>query len=104
LTLNIFRVLELVPSAFVTFMSTTSKDGSVQLAQIATLGGEKFKDLFFAIYDAQREEVFHFYRESSVLIWNGHRKSGINEIKSFNKSLPSSKHDIKSADAQPIFF
>jgi len=85
-------------------MSSTSKDNSSQLAQIATLGGEKFKDLFFAIFDAQREEVSNLYRDQSILIWNGHRKTGVNEIKTLNKALPSSKHDIKSTDAQPIFF
>jgi len=44
------------------------------------------------------------YRDSSVLIWNGYRKTGVNEIKALQKQLPSSKHEVKSVDAQPIFF
>lgn len=40
--------------------------------------------------------------DSSLLVWNGNGYSGIENIKKFFKELPSTEHELKTVDAQPI--
>lgn len=54
------------------------------------------------MYDSSRHEVFRFYREDSVLIWNGNAKKGLQTLRDFFQQLPPSTHNIQSIDCQPI--
>jgi hypothetical protein len=48
------------------------------------------------------QEVFRFFHDSSLVVWDGTRYTGGGDIKAFWKALPSTSHDVKSLDAQPI--
>ena len=43
-----------------------------------------------------------FYSESSLLVWNGHAKSGAVDITNFYQSLPGSEHALFTFDCQPV--
>ncbi len=60
------------------------------------------QEYFYRVYDSSRHEVFRFYREDSVLIWNGNAKKGLQTLRDFFQQLPPSTHNIQSIDCQPI--
>lgn len=43
-----------------------------------------------------------FYSDSSLLVWNGHTKSGVVDITNFYQSLPGSEHALLTFDCQPV--
>jgi hypothetical protein len=60
------------------------------------------QEYFYRVYDSSRHELFRFYREDSVLIWNGNAKKGLQTLRDFFQQLPPSTHNIQSIDCQPI--
>ncbi|CAO1439063.1 unnamed protein product [Diamesa hyperborea] len=50
----------------------------------------------------KKKNIAGLYMESSLLVWNGNGYSGIENIKKFFKELPSTEHELKTVDAQPI--
>jgi len=38
--------------------------------------------------------LFRFYKEESVVIWNGNAKKGLSTLNEFFKQLPPSKHEV----------
>ena len=43
-----------------------------------------------------------FYSDTSMLVWNGHTKTGVADISAFYQSLPSTEHMVISFDCQPV--
>uniref|UniRef100_A0A7S2X5P4 NTF2-related export protein n=1 Tax=Lotharella oceanica TaxID=641309 RepID=A0A7S2X5P4_9EUKA len=72
-----------------------------QMVLLASLQAKTFIQLYITIADTQRENLWHFYRKNSVLIWNGIPVPA-DKIQRTFKSLPGTKHHIDSLDAQPI--
>eukprot|EP00698_Gefionella_okellyi_P016097 TRINITY_DN4582_c0_g1_i1.p1 TRINITY_DN4582_c0_g1~~TRINITY_DN4582_c0_g1_i1.p1 ORF type:complete len:140 (-),score=8.22 TRINITY_DN4582_c0_g1_i1:48-467(-) len=68
----------------------------------ATRGGEIFVQKFYETYDTARHDLFHFYKESSSVIWNGTCVRGVAALKESFTHLPPTKHTITSFDCQAI--
>mmetsp|Transcript_20092 Transcript_20092/g.27708 ORF Transcript_20092/g.27708 Transcript_20092/m.27708 type:complete len:128 (-) Transcript_20092:102-485(-) len=65
-------------------------------------GGEKFRDCFFHLFDTRRHEVHNFYKENTILNWNGNMVRSTIPIRDFLIQLPASSHDVNTFDCQPI--
>merc|ERR1711879_1036314 len=95
----LFLKSESVPPAAKRKMSTAK----ATLIDTNARAGEIFvKEYFYRVYDSSRHELFRFYREDSVLIWNGNAKKGLQTLRDFFQQLPPSTHNIQSIDCQPI--
>jgi len=71
---------------------------------LCSLSGDKFKDLFYSVCDSQREQLHQFFLAHSVVVWEGTAVTGLESIQEFFKRvLPSTSHNVKSVDVQPIF-
>ncbi len=79
--------------------SSSSDDIRIRLSDLA---GERFKDLFYSIFDAKRQDLGRFFTSRSVLLWEGVPKQGKEEIEKFFDSLPPTKHTISSLDIQQV--
>jgi len=66
------------------------------------LSGDKFKDLFYSVIDAHRDETHKFFHEHGVITWDGNRASGQQEVQQWWKMMPSTHHDVRTFDSQPI--
>ena len=73
-----------------------------ELLTLSTLSGYEFTELFYNIFDTQRLEIGHFFKENSIIIWDGKKLSSLNMINQFFKELPSTKHNISSIDVHSI--
>jgi NTF2-related export protein 1/2 len=54
------------------------------------------------MYDERREFMHNFYKDISLLLWNGTLMKGKETISSFFQQLPHSEHSIQSFDCQPL--
>eukprot|EP00771_Trimastix_marina_P001424 gnl/Trimastix_PCT/2498.p1 GENE.gnl/Trimastix_PCT/2498~~gnl/Trimastix_PCT/2498.p1 ORF type:complete len:157 (-),score=25.24 gnl/Trimastix_PCT/2498:165-602(-) len=68
-------------------------------------GGEIFvKEFFYKHYDTSRHKLFLFFRNESVVVFDGNRvqqgRDNINHF--FSNLLPPSSHRIFSIDSQPV--
>ena len=99
--------------------STGTQKFATRLSE-ATEAGQKFVALFYEAFDKRRQVRFQMrgiilinahhlaqvikglYSETSFLVWNGHTKSGANDINAFYQNFPSSCHRIHSLDCQPV--
>jgi len=73
-----------------------------QLILRSTYGGKSFQEQFYSFFDTKRSEVFRFFKEESVLIYNGNPANGLQNVRDAFNGLPATKHEISSVDAQPI--
>eukprot|EP01117_Protostelium_nocturnum_P006610 TRINITY_DN237_c0_g1_i2.p1 TRINITY_DN237_c0_g1~~TRINITY_DN237_c0_g1_i2.p1 ORF type:complete len:107 (+),score=29.03 TRINITY_DN237_c0_g1_i2:490-810(+) len=48
------------------------------------------------------KEIFRFYRDNSIAVWNGTPMAGSSAISEFYKKMPTTKHLIDSIDCHPI--
>ena len=71
------------------------------LVSLSDLGASKFIDVYYKCIDYSRQNVTHFYRQTSKVKWNG-RDIGQNELQQLFSSLPASHHSLISVNAQPI--
>eukprot|EP01137_Pigoraptor_chileana_P000761 Opistho-2@37440 len=44
----------------------------------------------------------NFYKDQSVVVWNGNRVAGLGGIAQMFQQLPSTRHTIDSYDCQPV--
>jgi len=73
------------------------------LVEVTCAGAESFvKQIYFSMFDTKREDIFHIYRDNSVVVWNGHAILGVKAILEFFKTIPPSQHSCESMDCQPI--
>merc|ERR1711991_1144219 len=73
-----------------------------ELAKDTAAGGSQFVEQFYQIYDDTRHDLYKFYADSSILLWNGRKIVGKGQIDLFFKELPNTKHDINCLDCHFI--
>ena len=66
------------------------------------VGVESFLELYYRMYDENRDLIGNFYQDTSKLLWNGNFVEGRERISNFLRQLPPSEHVIQSFDAQPM--
>jgi len=66
--------------------------------------GESFvRDYYYRIFDSpQRMELARLYKPNSVILWNGNRLEGADNVRAFLKAIPASSHKVECIDVQPI--
>eukprot|EP00741_Cyanophora_paradoxa_P005281 tig00000870_g5120.t1 len=65
--------------------------------------GIHFIDSYYKILDSDRQNAHQFYKEDSVVVWNGNRnQGGLAALSQFFASLPLSRHEALSMDCQPL--
>ena len=52
--------------------------------------------------DNKRDQIGKLYSDSTVLIYEGHRINGRNDVGLFLKKLPKSSHKVTSLDVHPV--
>ena len=52
--------------------------------------------------DNKRNQITKLYSDSTILVYEGHRTSGKDEVGKFYANLPKSSHKVTSLDVQPI--
>ncbi len=62
----------------------------------------KFLQMYTMIADTKRELLVNFYRDNSVMVWNGHRLQGKRNLQMAFKALPTTQHKLEAVDVQPI--
>lgn len=84
-------------------MSSSSGDTTAQVNKLAAMRGKAFKDIFYTVFDSQRDELHHLFRDNTAVLWNGKPVTGgLAGIAEFVKGLPPTKHDLHTADSQPV--
>eukprot|EP00033_Pygsuia_biforma_P002158 GCRY01002393.1.p1 GENE.GCRY01002393.1~~GCRY01002393.1.p1 ORF type:complete len:143 (+),score=5.20 GCRY01002393.1:188-616(+) len=79
-----------------------SNDPVLTAVATSSFGGSEFVDIFFKTYDTKRSETIKFFRETSFLVWNGNKASGLSEIATALDKIPPTQHTIETLDCQPI--
>ncbi|RUS20463.1 hypothetical protein BC937DRAFT_95164 [Endogone sp. FLAS-F59071] len=82
-------------------MAATAQDTKA-LVDVSTKGADSFVELFYKLYDNQRELLSRFYRDSSAILWNGNAYSGVAPFAEFCKKLPTTSHEIHTFDCHPL--
>jgi len=79
------------------------EDGSgVVVDQVARAGESFAKDFYYHVCDSSKHELYRFYKEDSVVLWNGNAKRGLQSLNEFFKQLPPTKHEVTSVDCHPM--
>jgi NTF2-related export protein 1/2 len=73
-----------------------------QVIDISCKAAVKFVSTFYDTIDRKRHLIQKLYFESSILLYNGNPFSTSQQIFQFLLSLPASKHEILTIDAQPL--
>eukprot|EP01087_Luapelamoeba_hula_P015299 TRINITY_DN4554_c0_g1_i1.p1 TRINITY_DN4554_c0_g1~~TRINITY_DN4554_c0_g1_i1.p1 ORF type:complete len:148 (-),score=26.85 TRINITY_DN4554_c0_g1_i1:23-466(-) len=79
-----------------------SGGGNVLVEHTARAAETFVKDFYYHVADSAKYELYRFYRDDSIIIWNGTPKKGVASLNEFFKQLPPTKHTITSIDSHPI--
>ncbi|GLB35804.1 putative nuclear pore RNA shuttling protein Mtr2 [Lyophyllum shimeji] len=87
---------------------TTADAAPVKLTpsdiEIATRAADHFTRIYYSTYDSDTRlnDLPHFYRPSSSLVWNGKPFQGAAGLRKLIEKMPVTKHEVQSFDCHPI--
>ncbi|KAI9595328.1 hypothetical protein BDF19DRAFT_441524 [Syncephalis fuscata] len=61
-----------------------------------------FIESFYKAYDRDRQRLAGYYRDHSVLIWNGNILTGTAALSEFYARMPPTIHDVQTLDCHPM--